>query len=140
VNAPNPSDGSCNSCQRNKSGTVSGTISGTTLSLPMHFAAGVDGDPTPACTATMDGTAATIAAYQLSVAFTGADSCEGLFLDGTLEMTRWPTDLARRGDFDGNGRADVIWRNKVTGEGITWLMDGTTVSSSAFLPTIADIN
>src|SRR5262245_9933512 len=55
--AVNPNDGSCNSCHRNKSGTVAGTISGTTLTVRMFFAAGVDGDPTPACSATLTASA-----------------------------------------------------------------------------------
>ena len=41
--AVNPNDGSCNSCHRNKNGSVSGAISGSTLTLTMFFAAGGDG-------------------------------------------------------------------------------------------------
>ena len=44
------------------------------------------------------------------------------------------------GDFDGDGRADVILRNTFTGQNIGWLMNGLTVRNSAFLPTIADTN
>jgi hypothetical protein len=43
-------------------------------------------------------------------------------------------------DFDGDGKADVVWRNKVTGQNIAWLMNGLTVGTSGFLPTIADTN
>jgi len=86
--AIDPTDGSCNSCHRNKSGTFSATISGTTLTLTMFFAAGVNGDPTPACTATLTGTASQIDAQSLAATYSGADSCEGPFLNGTLLMTR----------------------------------------------------
>ena len=55
--AVNPADGSCGSCHRNKSGTFTGTISGAGMTLTMFFAAGADGDPTPACTATLMGSA-----------------------------------------------------------------------------------
>ena len=43
-----------------------------------------------------------------------------------------------RGDFDGNGSADILWRNIATGENTIWLMNGTNVSSLAALPTIPD--
>ena len=88
--APNPTDGSCNSCHRNKSGTVSGTISGPTLTLTMFFAAGVTGDPTPACTATVEGTISHAGDDKLTGTYSGADSCEGLFMNGTLAMARRP--------------------------------------------------
>ncbi len=44
------------------------------------------------------------------------------------------------GDFDGDARADLLWRNSATGANIGWLMNGLTLSASAFLPTIADTN
>jgi hypothetical protein len=30
------------------------------------------------------------------------------------------------GDFDGDGKADLLWRNTVTGTAVVWLMDGET--------------
>lgn len=86
--APGVDDGSCNFCHRNKSGTFAGTISGDILTMNLQFAAGVDGDPTPICSATMTGSASGVAAGRLSGAYTGSDSCEGAFLNGTLAMTR----------------------------------------------------
>ena len=86
--AINPNDGSCNSCHRNKSGTFSGTMSETTLTMTMVFAAGVDGDPTPACNATLTGTASPVAGDTLTASYAGADSCEGAFLNGTFTMAR----------------------------------------------------
>ena len=88
THAPDPTDGSCNSCHRNKSGTFSGTMNGPELSMSMRFAAGADGDPTPACSATMTGTATGNASGQLAGRYTGSDTCEGSFLDGSLTMTR----------------------------------------------------
>ena len=88
--AVDQNDGSCGSCHRNKSGTFTGAIDGTTLRLTMFFAAGVDGDPTPACTATLSGTASTAAANQMTAVYAGEDSCEGPFLNGNLPMTRQP--------------------------------------------------
>jgi hypothetical protein len=86
--APGIDDGSCNFCHRNKDGTFSGTVSGDVLTMNLKFAAGVDGDPTPICSATMTGSAAGAAAGQLSGTYTGSDSCEGAFLNGTIAMTR----------------------------------------------------
>ncbi len=86
--AVDPADGSCGSCHRNKSGTFTGTISAGTVKMTMFFAAGVDGDPTPACTATLGGIAATPAVDQLLVTYVGRDSCEGDFENGTLTMAR----------------------------------------------------
>ena len=78
--------GSCNSCHRNKAGTFSGTISGTTLALTMVFPPGGAGDPTPACTATLTGTAPIVATGTLTVAYSGVDSCEPPAQNGTLAM------------------------------------------------------
>lgn len=86
--AIDPTDGSCGSCHRNKSGTFTGTISGDIVSLTMFFAAGADGDPTPACTATLVGSASANAADELLTTYSGSDSCEGAFERGTLSMTR----------------------------------------------------
>jgi hypothetical protein len=40
-------------------------------------------------------------------------------------------DPALAGDFDGNGRSDLIWRNESTGQTSIWLMNGITFSSGA---------
>jgi len=60
--APDPLDGSCNACHRDKSGSFSGTIVGRVLAMDMRFAAGVDGDPTPLWSAIMTGSASSSAA------------------------------------------------------------------------------
>jgi hypothetical protein len=86
--APDPNDGSCNACHRNKSGTFQGTLTGTTLAMTMAFAAGADGDPTPICSATMSGAAPGVTAQSLAGEFTGSDTCEGAFLDGKLTLRR----------------------------------------------------
>jgi hypothetical protein len=85
--APDPTDGSCNACHRNKSGTFTGTLTGSTLTMTMMFAAGVDGDPTPICSATMSGSAAALTS-ELNGTYTGSDTCEGSFLNGRIAMTR----------------------------------------------------
>jgi hypothetical protein len=47
-----------------------------------------------------------------------------------------------RGDFDGDGQGDILWRHGASGGLFAWLMDGTSVGSGAsFTPTgLADAN
>jgi hypothetical protein len=84
--AVSPNDGSCNSCHRNKTGTVSGTISGTEASLQMFFAAGADGDPTPICSQMLDVSASRADSTKIVGTYSGADTCEGQLANGTLTM------------------------------------------------------
>ena len=35
------------------------------------------------------------------------------------------------GDFDGDGRADILWRNAASGENYIYLMNGTAIASQA---------
>ena len=44
------------------------------------------------------------------------------------------------GDMNGDAKGDLLLRNRSTGQNFGWLMNGTAVSVSAFLPTIADTN
>ena len=77
--------GSCNSCHRTKSGTFSGTISGSTLALTMYFP-GNPGELTPACSATLTGTASNFATRTFNVAYSGVDSCEPPADNGSAVM------------------------------------------------------
>jgi hypothetical protein len=43
-------------------------------------------------------------------------------------------------DFSGDGRADILWRNRVTGDNVVWFMSGTTVAGGAVLPAVPDVN
>ena len=79
--------GSCNSCHRVKSGTLSGTTSGSTLALTIFFP-GNPGELTPICSATLSGTASNFASGTLNVAYSGGDTCEGTISNGSIVMTR----------------------------------------------------
>jgi hypothetical protein len=82
-----PADGTCGSCHKQKSGTVSGTISGTSLSLTLDFPKG-GGDLTPLCGLTMSVTTTDVAAGRIAAAYTGTTTCEGPITDGMLVVSR----------------------------------------------------
>src|SRR5437762_5866730 len=46
----------------------------------------------------------------------------------TVADLRW--QVAGIGDFDGDGKADILWRNTTTGENYIYFMDGKVIKSS----------
>src|SRR5439155_1715190 len=49
--------------------------------------------------------------------------------------------IAGIGDFDGDGKADILWRNSTTGQNYLYLLDGTPISpGEGSLRTVADLN
>jgi hypothetical protein len=84
----NAADGSCASCHKFKAGTLSGTISGSTIAMRLVFPAGGDGVPTPMCTITFNATASTAVRDRIDATYTGDDTCEGPFSGGTFTMAR----------------------------------------------------
>src|SRR5947208_8101114 len=47
--------------------------------------------------------------------------------------------VAGVGDLNGDGKADIVWRNSSTGENYLYPMDGTTIrSSEGYFRTVAD--
>jgi hypothetical protein len=61
----------------------------------------------------------------------------GAYVDGVSDLN-W--QIAAVGDLDGDGKADIVWRNTSTGANYAWLMDGPTLVNSAGLPALADQN
>jgi hypothetical protein len=55
-----------------------------------------------------------------------------------VDDTNWR--IVATGDYNGDGKADLIWRHQVTGMMAAWLMNGTAVSESVFITpdTVAD--
>jgi hypothetical protein len=39
------------------------------------------------------------------------------------------------GDFNGDGKPDILWRNTSTGQNLVWYMNGAKEITSAYLPT-----
>jgi hypothetical protein len=57
-----------------------------------------------------------------------------------LTDTRWK--MAGTGDFNLDGRVDILWRHDFSGENVVWFMNGTVLVSGTFTtpPTLADTN
>ena len=131
---------------------INGTGSATTLTaVPgSPFLAG--GTLTTSLAITLDGGLLMVAngltrnltVFQVNSA-TGGLTSLGVQPPNTLGTTGQVTGLAfvpppALGDFNADGTADLLWRNKVNGQDVGWLLNGITVPSAAFLPTIADTN
>src|SRR5437016_2722580 len=48
--------------------------------------------------------------------------------------------VAGVGDFDGDGKDDILWRNSATGENYIYLMNGTAILAEGYLRQVADLN
>jgi subtilisin family serine protease len=69
----------------------------------------------------------------------GSARLEGSGAAPTLADTAW--QVAGTGDFDGDGKADVLWRHAVTGNNSIWFMDGSTrAAGSGATAALADAN
>jgi hypothetical protein len=64
----------------------------------------------------------------------GTSLAASAFLTAAVPDERWR--MIRTGDFDGDGKADILWRRAGTGEIAVWLMDGVRLAASAFLPAV----
>jgi len=56
----------------------------------------------------------------------------------TVTDANW--EIVAIGDFDGDGRADILWRNATSGENYVYLMQGINIAAEGYLRTVADPN
>ena len=69
----------------------------------------------------------------------GATLVGGGYLYPTVADLNWT--IVGTGDFDSDGKTDILWRNTSTGENSLWYMDGATIVGEGYLyPTVADLN
>lgn len=80
-------DGSCASCHKVKDGGISGSVSGTAVTLRMSFSLGGT-QPTPTCLVVMDVSASGVTSASVSGMYNGSDSCEPAVALGSITMTR----------------------------------------------------
>jgi hypothetical protein len=128
------------------SATLNGTVNSNGLSTTYFFQWGLttsygnatvvesagSGTSTVPVSANITGlTPNTIYHYRV-VAANSAGTTNGL--DGTFT-----TQIARN-DFNGDGKTDILWENKATGEVQMWEMNGPTIISNSALPALSDLN
>ena len=69
---------------------------------------------------------------------------DGTTILGTEGYARTVADqswkVAGIGDFDGDGMADILWRNASTGENYLYLMNGSAITGEGYIRTVADQN
>jgi hypothetical protein len=58
----------------------------------------------------------------------------GATANGSVAVNVQPPPPPVKGDFNGNGKPDIVWRNPTTGENLVWLMNGTSYGSTINLP------
>ena len=45
--------------------------------------------------------------------------------------------ISGTGDFDGDGKKDIVWTNTATGDRAIWLLNGSTVTGGGYLGTVS---
>jgi len=56
----------------------------------------------------------------------------------TVSDMSW--EIVAIGDFDGDQRADILWRNKATGQNYIYFMNGKAIVGEGFIRTVSDLN
>ena len=61
----------------------------------------------------------------------------GTTLQYVVSLPTEPIDwsIAGTGDFNGDGKSDIVWQNTSTGQRLIWIMNGTTIQYVVNLPT-----
>ena len=59
------------------------------------------------------------------------------YLDSVPDLN-W--QIVGTGDFNSDGKTDILWRHKTTGQNALWFMNGATYSGYAYLDSVLDLN
>ena len=60
------------------------------------------------------------------------------YIEPAVSDLNW--EIVGTGDFNGDGKRDILWRNKATGQNVVWFMDGVAYGSYAWLLEVTDLN
>ncbi|MBF0517109.1 MAG: BACON domain-containing protein, partial [Nitrospirae bacterium] len=124
-----------------KSGTGSGTVTASSGTITWSGNTGVITNAVSQITLTaVPGSGSTFNAW------TGCDSLINTMCGLTMSTDKTVTIDFKGGkklrqskfDLDGDGNTDILWRNKVYGYNVAWLMNGTTVKDAKYLDTVND--
>ncbi|MEA5570640.1 FG-GAP-like repeat-containing protein [Calothrix sp. UHCC 0171] len=55
-------------------------------------------------------------------------------------LNNQPQIQRRKHDFDGDGKADILWRNQTTGENAIWTVDNFQLRDAEFITPVPDVN
>jgi hypothetical protein len=109
--------------------------------LPMRKGGRANGDKNSENTVPFKGTATANPLSSGTMETASLGSYDLAFLSNVLD-TGW--ELVGTGDFNGDGNTDTLWRyyggGYYQGWNLIWYMEGTTIKSYGFLPTVADTN
>jgi hypothetical protein len=57
---------------------------------------------------------------------------------GVVSDLSW--EIQEAGDFNGDGKADILWRHEATGSVAMWLMNGAIISSDLGVAIVGDLD
>lgn len=84
---------------------------------------------------------AQIAKIQVSCIVPARPNVDEVFAMNSIAVaTQSSPQINRDYDFDGDGKADILWRNTATGEDVIWQMNGTLLLGGPHLPGVSDPN